>query len=181
MEIRYVGKTQQKLSRRYNLHIHSRANNKVATWIKSLKNQNLRPIIEVLDTCTSEEWIETEQYWIAQLSAWGFRLTNITPGGDSGSLGYKHTNDARNRIGLLNSRPKSQEWISNATAAMTKVRSTTIIQLDLDENFIREWESFCFAGKSIRPENHKAAVKNIHACCNNKRRSAYGFKWKYKV
>lgn len=26
----------------------------------------------------------------------------------------------------------------------------------------------------------KNVIKNIHACCNNKRKSAYGYKWIYK-
>jgi len=39
-------------------------------------------------------------------------LLNITEGGESGCNGYKHTQEAIQRIKILNSRPKSEEWLN---------------------------------------------------------------------
>lgn len=54
------------------------------------------------------------------------------------------------------------------------VRSKSIIQMDVNSNFIKEWESMCEAGKVYG--NHS----KISMVCSGKRKSAYGFKWKYK-
>lgn len=40
---------------------------------------------------------EAETYWIVQLSALGFRLTNLTTGGE-GNIGWKQTDEAKAKI-----------------------------------------------------------------------------------
>lgn len=181
LEIRYVGKTKHPLNRRLNGHIWNRKSNaKVSKWVLSLYRKGCYPIIELLEECNEDNWEDTERYWIAQFKTWGFTLMNTAEGGESGCSGYNHTEEAKRAIAEKNSKPKSLEWMENTRVAMTKTVSKTIIQLDINNNFIRRWDSFCFAAKDIRPNNYKAAIKNIHACCNNKRKSAYGYKWKYE-
>lgn len=83
-QIRYIGKTNN-LKRRINQHIKGARNNtktKKAAWIKSLLNENVLPIIEILDECTVYDWQEVEQYWIWQFRSWGFKLVNSTNGGE---------------------------------------------------------------------------------------------------
>ena len=41
----------------------------------------LEPQIEVLEYCDENNWQDMEIYWIAQMRAWGFNLTNIAIGG----------------------------------------------------------------------------------------------------
>lgn len=53
-------------------------------------------------------------------------------------------------------------------------KKTKIIQLDLENNYIKTFESIRDAAKST---NVKAP--NISMCLNNKRNSSGGFKWKY--
>lgn len=83
-EVRYVGKTTQSLKRRLNGHIQKSKTTSyyVSNWIKTLTNTDLKPNIELLDVVNDFEWEFWEQYWIAQCKAWGFKLTNITEGGD---------------------------------------------------------------------------------------------------
>ena len=53
-------------------------------------------------------------------------------------------------------------------------RSVIVNQYDLDDNFIKQW--YCV--RDIERElnfDHR----NICACCRGKRRTAYGYKWKY--
>ena len=50
-----------------------------------------------------------------------------------------------------------------------------IIQLDLNDNVIAEFQSATDAANILGFER-----KNICACCNNKRKSANNFKWKFK-
>ncbi len=50
-----------------------------------------------------------------------------------------------------------------------------IIQLDLKNNFIRDWDSATSASEEL-----KIYQQNITACCKGKRKSTGGFIWKYK-
>jgi len=51
-----------------------------------------------------------------------------------------------------------------------------IIQYDLDDNFVKEWESATAAAKEL---GHSSS-SNIVNVLNEKRLNAWGFKWKYK-
>lgn len=181
-EIRYIGKTVSSLDRRLRGHVCNRVmsgRSYLGNWIKSLYNKNLKPVISLIEECEDNIWEEREKYWIRTMRQDGVRLVNFTQGGEVGCLGYKHTDEAKKRISLLNSRPKSLSWIQNAAQAVRTARSTPICQYDMQRNLIKEWDSICYAADSLG-DTTRAKVKNIHSCCNNKRKSAYGFIWRYK-
>ena len=50
-----------------------------------------------------------------------------------------------------------------------------VIQLDLNDNVLNEFESIKQAGQKTG-----ALARNISSCCNGKRKSAGGFKWRRK-
>ena len=187
--IRYVGKTKN-LKMRYYAHCSrhklSKYKSYKSSWILSLLNNNQKPIMEVLDEIEDSNWEFWEIYWISQLQTWGFDLTNMTKGGEGslggkGCLGYKHTEEAKKNISLKNSKPKSKEWIEKAAKAMRKTVSTPILQYSKENILIKEYESFYKAAEQINiGGNKQSTIKNIHACCNNKRKTAYNYIWKYK-
>jgi hypothetical protein len=181
-EIRYIGKTKEALNKRLGKHIFNRTgNSKVQKWCRKLHKENKRPIIELIEKCSFDKWEEREKYWIAFYRNRSDKILNILDGGDNHSTGFKHTEEAKRRISILNSRPKSKEWIKNSTEAMRKAVAKPIIQYALDGTFIKKWDSFCYASKKLKlSKNYKSAIKNIHACCNHKRKTAYGFKWEYE-
>ena len=189
-EIKYVGKTKGTLKNRWYSHISnyklSKEKSYKNSWIVSLKKENLKPTIELLDEVPENEWEFWEKYWISQFLQWGFKLTNMTKGGEGsnggkGSLGYKHTEETKRNISIANSKPKNQEWINKVANSMRKTVAKNIIQFDSQENIVKEWISFYEAAKYINIEgNYTSTIKNIHACCNNKRKTAYGYIWKYK-
>ena len=179
-EVRYIGKTKRKLVDRMYSHTSnyklSRERSYKNSWIISLKKQNLKPIIEVLDIVEDNNWEFWEQFYIGLFKSWGFKLTNMTKGGEGspggkGCLGYKHTEEAKKRISIANSKPKSKEWILNAAKGKYK----PINQYDLLGKFIKTWESTTTAAIALGNINKK---KNINSCLKNKRNSAYGYKWK---
>ena len=90
--IRYVGKTVQKLSYRLTQHLTEKSNHKRSTWIKSLKNKGLIPIIEEIDFCDWEESSNLEINWIKKYRLEGVNLTNMTDGGD-GTIGIIPTKE----------------------------------------------------------------------------------------
>ena len=81
--IRYVGKSNN-IKDRFRKHLEYRDNGKRKTylysWMRSLKED---PIIEIIEECDISDWEFYERYWISQLLTWGFKLTNLTDGGDS--------------------------------------------------------------------------------------------------
>lgn len=179
-EVRYIGKTKRKLVDRMYSHTSNYKLKKEKSyknsWIKSLKNKNLKPIIEELDLVEENNWEFWEQFYINLFKSWGFKLTNMTKGGEGssggkGCLGYKHTEEAKKRISIANSKPKSKEWIQNAAKGKYK----PISQYDLQNNYIRDWESTTTAAIALGDINKK---KNISNCLKGKKKSAYGYIWK---
>ncbi|MHA1814374.1 MAG: hypothetical protein ACTSX1_00060 [Candidatus Heimdallarchaeaceae archaeon] len=85
-EVRYIGKTVSKLKYRLSGHISEakRGEDKSYknSWIISLLKQDLKPVIEILDEISDENWEWLEQYWISQFRSWNFNLINMTDGGD---------------------------------------------------------------------------------------------------
>lgn len=82
-EIRYIGKANNPKKRVLDHIKEGKTINKShkISWVKSLLNKGLFPIVEILDEVPISEWEFWEQYWISQFKAWNFNLTNISPGG----------------------------------------------------------------------------------------------------
>jgi len=58
---------------------------------------------------------------------------------------------------------------------VSEKNSKPILQYDLQGNFIKEWKSATDASKFLDKKS-----SSICECCKNKRKTAYGYKWKYK-
>lgn len=81
--IRYVGYSYDP-KKRYVAHI-SRRNECVThknTWISSLINKGLKPVLEIWETTINGDIKFLEQFYISLFKSWGFDLTNATLGGD---------------------------------------------------------------------------------------------------
>ena len=74
-EVRYVGKTIN-IARRYKQHLYDKRKSHKASWVKSLKNEGLKPVMTIVETCEGE-WQEREKFWISQYD----NLTNLKDGG----------------------------------------------------------------------------------------------------
>lgn len=101
-EIRYVGKTTNLKRRAYqhfNVKICKKLGNKhLGNWLLSILNSNLKPILEIIEECT-DNWVESEQYWIEQFKSWDFNLLNVTKGGEG--FGYKHSEESKRKMSLV--------------------------------------------------------------------------------
>lgn len=53
-------------------------------------------------------------------------------------------------------------------------RAKKVIQLDMEGNFIREWDYMTQVQEELSFD-----VSNLTACCKGRIKSAYGYKWKY--
>jgi len=79
-EIRYVGKTIQKPTKRYAQHITSAKKRKtyVNIWIDDLLKDNLEPILNVVDHCVDCDWVKLESGWVRKIYEENKRLCNLT-------------------------------------------------------------------------------------------------------
>jgi hypothetical protein len=154
-EIRYIGKTVKKLKTRLSDHLYSakQGNNHRINWIKSIVNRKLIPEIDIIEVIPWDESQECEIYWIAQFKAWGFRLVNLTIGGE-GCINRKLSKETIEKIRLGNGKK--------------------VYQYDKNGNYIRSFDSCKEAGKSINKGNSKIA-----SCAKGNRRLAYNYQWSY--
>jgi hypothetical protein len=87
-KVRYVGKANN-ISQRYQAHLNRARDHQThkRNWINELKKLKLKPILSIIDEVPIHEWVYWEEYWITQMKAWGFNLTNHTNGGDGCTFG----------------------------------------------------------------------------------------------
>jgi group I intron endonuclease len=123
-EIRYVGKTNQKLQSRLTTHMNENSSCHRVHWLNQLKALGMRPKITVLENVPEDKaWQESERFWIKHLRLQGVNLTNNTSGGDGVCdlppetrermrqvwLGRKHSEETRARMSVVNSGRKHSE------------------------------------------------------------------------
>lgn len=153
--------------------------------LKSLKNNNIVPIIKLLNNDLTNE--EVINYEIELIKYIGKRidnkgpLVNLTNGGE-GFNGYKHnketilkiSNSKKNRpktINELNHYKRLKELNTNSHRGI----SFGVKQIDKTTNLIiKEFRTLREASKETN-----IPYSNIGECCLNKRKSAGGYKWSY--
>jgi len=99
-EIRYVGKSNNPKSR-FNKHIgeaRRNPNNHRLCWIKGLLDNNLKPILEILEEIEFNKWQEREIFYISTLP----NLTNTLPGGEYSPMSEQRHIDKMKETKRLN-------------------------------------------------------------------------------
>ena len=138
-----------------------------ACWIRSLKRENKKPIIELLeDNLTFEQAKIREIFQINRLSCLT-NLTNHSLGGE-GTYGYKFTQQQRKKCSVAQKNRFKKNPLSNG-------HRRNVFQYTLDGVFIKKFISSRSASSSIGCNQ-----ANIIQCCLNKRRFAGGFLWSYE-
>lgn len=84
-DIRYVGKTNN-LKSRLRGHIYAKKKCYSASWVKSLTSVGVMPVMFLLEESDDKTWRERERFWIAHYRALGYKLTNMTEGGDGNGI-----------------------------------------------------------------------------------------------
>lgn len=179
-DVKYIGKTKRNLDTRLGEHIKNISKPTLKNnWIKSLKSKGLSPDISILDEVSHSDWQFWEIYWIEQFKAWGFDLKNSTEGGNGGKTSYKK--GIKHHFYGLSFDDKKRNNISKSLTgriikeSSRKNVSNPVLQFDLSGNLIKEWSG---VSKASREMEIKQA--NISQNCQNKRKTAGGYIWKYK-
>lgn len=81
-----------------------------------------------------------------------------------------------NEIDNLEWTTYSENNLHARNLGLNKGYSRKIVQLDMTGNMIKEWPSITNASKSF---TNPASIGNIMSCCSGRRKSVYGYKWRY--
>lgn len=191
-EIRYVGKSNNPLDRYKNHKNDCRdKNTHKRNWIKSLKNKNSKPLIEIVDEVEISDWIWWERFWISYYKFIGCNLTNYTVGGDGLTFGnstsFKSGNIPWNK-GLGRIKIKKgfnikcletcfkkgdRSWIKGVKGVKLKP-DKNVHQYTLDGCFVKTWRTAKEASDEL---NLSQAA--IGQCARQKSKSSGGFLWSY--
>lgn len=117
-EVRYIGESIGGAEERFLEHIYAskdedRAHYHVYRWITKLRREGKVPVLRTLEAGfeSEKELKEAEKGYIAQYRMLGYRLTNMTDGGE-GTTGYKHTLQTRVEIAISNMETSSKSSVS---------------------------------------------------------------------
>lgn len=117
--VRYIGKTTTGMERpRAHRYLSDGDHTHKAHWILKLQREGLEYGIVVLEECVREDLSAAECFWIAQGRGLGWRLTNLTKGGD-GTLGFVQPEHVRVAVASANTRRKGVPFTEEHKARMS--------------------------------------------------------------
>lgn len=177
---KYIGLTSQKIEARLKGHLKRSMKSKnswhVYNWINSILDENRKPLIILIEDNISQDLIfEREKYWIDFCKKSGFKITNLTNGGE-GCFGYKHLQETKIKISKsLKGKPtwnKGRRDLPKASREtknkMSLKKQKKIKQYNIDNKFIREFNSI--------EEAIKLTGLSYYRIINNKTE----YVWKYE-
>jgi hypothetical protein len=160
--IRYVGKSNNphdRLRRHLSDTSLSESWTNKNKWLLNLKNNNLLPILNIIDESNDENIDSLEIKWISYYRNLGIVLSNMTDGGDGTDwTGKKHSVESIEKMKM--NHPLRRE----------------VIQFDLDNQIINFFDS-------LHDSSEKTGLSrsSISRCCNNTKRyvtvSGYYFRF----
>ena len=83
LELRYVGKANDP-QRRLKDHMYDFRGHELnkALWFRKMRQDKIKPILEIIEEVTMDKWQEAEEFWIAYFRYIGANLLNIQEGGN---------------------------------------------------------------------------------------------------
>lgn len=175
--VRYIGKSNNP-KKRFSGHVVDKIRTHKTGWIKSLKKQNLLPVLEILDCVPKSEWELWETHYIGLYRGWGFNLTNNTLGGygregfivsdetkekmSKCKIGKKHSQETIDKLRILSTgrfqseetkerNRQSQLGRKMPLEAILKTAAANRGRKNTEE--MKQKQSEMFKGKKLNPEH----------------------------
>lgn len=163
-EIKYIGKSKNMKNRLWN-HMSPHSLKKSWTpknkWLLWLRNQKLKPIMEVLDEGEENNIDLLEEYWISQFKSWGFKLKNVASGGK----GYSYWAG------------KKMPAYSILKTKMNNPLRKVVCEYEIGTNIlIKEYDSINDASKDTK---HKKDTI-VNSCKGRSIPHKFGYYWRFK-
>lgn len=147
---------------------------------------------EILEETKIDSLLIREQFYLDTLMPWNPELGYNTLRTAGTTLGYKHSEESKRKISRkgeahpMFGKKHTEESLRKIRIKSTlgrkydkdsdfvKNRSKRVLQFSKDGIFIKEWSSGKEAARALE-------IGNVHIsnCCHEKRKSAYGFLWKF--
>lgn len=156
LEVRYIGVTSGKLTSRLSQHYHTGkivGSTPVSKWVKKLIQLNLKPIIELIEEVSEEEWEEKEISYIKEFSI-KTRLLNVQKGG-TGVIRGKTREEANKNVALAHQKK--------------------ICQFNLKGELLKVWDSAMEASNYFKAKS-TSSITNASSI-NYRAITAFGYKW----
>ena len=201
-EVQYIGKSVDP-HKRYGEHLRQSQN----SWIKKLKKKNLKPTLEIIDEIPNSLWKEAEIYYIRLYKNIGYNLTNKTEGGDTppsvNSRKVARINPKTDDLVIYESVAEAARV--NKIPSCSRIFDSCNGKTYLSKGFI--WRFIKRDGKILEPKCSKSRMiaqidyktmkivekystvydtrkkgfdpTCIHLVCAGKKKSAYGYIWRY--
>lgn len=205
-EIKYVGKSNNP-SVRLIEHIRKSKYKKTYknNWINGLLDVGLTPLIEIVEKVLVSEWSNCEKKWISYYKENGCKLTNLTDGGDGGNFGDNVnkliSQKLKNRVfseetkKLMSASAKKRKISDEGRKSISEKRkgegnpmfgkqqsikcvetnSKPVIQYSLNGDLLKVWKSLKEVSEYLLINRN-----SVRMVCNGQRKSAGGYKWKFK-
>ena len=196
----YIGKTEFSIEKRFKEHCSDafRKKNEKRPLYAAMRKYGIEHFyIELIEETNQPE--EREVYWIEQYRSFknGY---NATKGGDGKRyVDYDLVIATYNELKSINQTAKNLSLDASTVSkilhannikiltqqeAAKKFNKKPIIMLDLQHNFIKIFNSATDAAKYLIENNQikceiSTARSHISAVCNNKRKTAYNYIWKF--
>ena len=192
----YIGKTLHNVEKRWKEHIKDskREHTENRPLYRAMNKYGIEHFrIETLEECVDEIAEEREVFWIKEYNSFGKNGYNATIGGDGKPfidynvvgvlwiLGYcakeicKITGyDTHSITKVLRYYGIGHKYIAIRSAQ--KFRATSVDMYAKDGKFLR---SFASEADAMRFLGKRSSTGHISCVCNGKRKTAYGYVWKY--
>lgn len=195
----YVGQTSRSLERRWNEHCRDmyRRNMEKRPLYAAMNKYGVKHFhMELIEECSLEDVCEREKYWIEYYHSFknGY---NATMGGDGTVYAdYDLIVATYQELGFINKTAEKlnvdTHTVRNAlnaknipylgrTEAPRAATGKIVNQYDLNNNFIQSFPSVKAAAESIGKitSTSNGATSHISDVCRGKRKTAYGYIWRF--
>lgn len=193
----YIGITSRDLKIRLSEHIRNNNSGKFKDWINEQIENNVDILISEIETTSKEEIKKREMFWIQHFKKIGFEILNGNNGGGgpieltdeqknklsesrigdkNPFYGKSHSNKSLDKISDNNAKYWLGKKLSNKMIEKrSEKRNISIIQLDKNNNLIKNWKSISEASDVLSID--KSSIVKV---LKNKRKTAGNYVWKYK-
>lgn len=190
----YVGKTNRSIDKRFQEHLRSSKRKccEKRPLYSAIRKYGIEHFhVDMLEECSAENSAQREIYWIDKLNTCGYHGYNATKGGDSKKY-YDYDIIANKYVELRNQKETAAFFTCDVSVvrqacieknipiksskAWSKEHGHKVAMIDLKtDNVLRTFANVAEAYNFLNKQ-HSGHISSV---CNGKRKSAYGYKWKY--